>query len=120
MRIGFEYGSKGAVAVAKLHRKNEKLDIGTKKIDIADRKLDIDDLSQPTKVNIKKLLRAYSTRPFFKRKDVLAILDLSPTAASDLLTKMLFWGIIEPVKGHGKGACRFSCQGLELTTGTDN
>ena len=107
LRIGFEYGSKGAVAVAKLHRKNKNLDIETEKLDIADRKLDIDDLSQPTKVNIKKLLRAYSTRPFFKRKDVLAILDLSPTAASDLLAKMLSKGIIEPVKGHGKGACRF-------------
>ena len=107
LRIGFEYGSKGAVAVANLHRKNKKLDIETKKLDIADQKLDIDDLSQPTKVNIRKLLRAYSARPFFKRKDVLAILDLSPTAASDLLAKMLSKGIIEPVKGHGKGACRF-------------
>ena len=101
LRIGFEYGSKGAVAVANLHRKGEKLDIEHEK-------LDIDGLSQPTKANIKKLMKAYSKQPFFKRKDVLAILDLSPTAASDLLAKMLAHGIISQVKGHGKGAYRFN------------
>lgn len=100
LRIGFEYGSKGAVAVTNLHRKGEKLDIGTKKLDIGE-------LSRPTKANIKKLLGAYSIRPFFKRKDVLAVLDLSPTAASDLLAKMLSHGITELVNGHGKGAYRF-------------
>ena len=107
LRIGFEYGSKGAVAVSNLHRKGEKLDIGHEKLDIEHEKLDIDGLSQPTKANIKKLMNAYSMQPFFKRKDVLAILDLSPTAASDLLAKMLAHGIISPVKGHGKGAYRF-------------
>ena len=108
LRIGFEYGSRGAAAVTNLHRKDEKLDIGVGKLDIRAGKLDIGGFSQPTKVNIKKLLSAYSSRPFFKRKDVLAILDLSPTAASDLLAKMLSQGIIERVRGQGKGAYRFN------------
>ena len=60
-----------------------------------------------TTVNIKKLFSAYSDRSFFRRKDVLAVLDMSPTAASDLLEKMLSRRIIERIKGHGKGACRF-------------
>ena len=112
LRIGFEYGSKGAEAVASLHRRRmaelEKTDIQDGKLDISGKKLDIDGLSRPTLANIKKLFNAYSDRPFFRRKDVLAVLDMSPTAASDLLDKMLSRLIIERVKGHGKGACRFA------------
>ena len=111
LRIGFEYGSKGAAAVAGLHRmrmtKPEKPDIQNEKLDIEAEKLDMSGLSKPTIVNIKKLFSAYSDRSFFRRKDVLAVLDMSPTAASDLLEKMLSRRIIGRIKGHGKGACRF-------------
>lgn len=111
LRIGFEYGSKGALAVSGLHRNgngaSEKLDIESGKLDIGGEKLDIAGLSRPTADNIRKLTEAYAGKAFFKRKDVLAVLSLSPTAASDLLAKMLSLRIIEPVDGHGKGAYRF-------------
>ena len=87
--------------------KSEKPDIRNGKLDIEAEKLDMSGLSKPTIVNIKKLFSAYSDRSFFRRKDVLAVLDMSPTAASDLLEKMLSRRIIERIKGHGKGACRF-------------
>ena len=107
LRIGFEYGSKNAEKVSDLHRQNGKLDIQGGKLDVGGRKLDIDGFSAPTRVNIKKLVTAYGGEAFFRRKDVLRVLKLSPTAASDLLAKMLERQMIEPVKGHGKGAYRF-------------
>ena len=83
------------------------LDIGADKLDIDTEKLDIAGFSEPTRINIKKLFSAFVQRPFFKRKDALAVLDLSPTAVSDLLAKMYAHHIIEMVSGHGKGAYRF-------------
>lgn len=106
LRIGFEYESSNAEKVADMHRR-QKLDVGKSELDIDSEKLDIGGFSEPTRVNIKNLFSAFVQRPFFKRKDALTVLSLSPTAVSDLLAKMCTHRIIEPVKGHGKGAYRF-------------
>ena len=106
-RIVDEYGSSNAEKIAELHRR-QKLDVGADKLDIDTEKLDIASFSKPTRMNIKKLFSAFVQRPFFKRKDALAVLDLSPTAVSDLLAKMYAHHIIETVSGYGKGAYRFS------------
>jgi len=108
LRIGFEYGSPAAEAVSKLHRRPEKLDIGDGKLDIGHEKLDIDGLSAPTQANIKKLREAFGTVKFFKRADALKVLELTPTAVSNLLSRMNKLGLIAPVSGHGKGAWKVS------------
>jgi len=107
LRIGFEYGSPAGEAVSKLHRRPGKLDIGDGKLDIDREKLDIDGLSAPTQANIKKLREAFATVEFFKRADALKVLNLTPTAVSNLLSRMNQLGLIAPVSGHGKGAWRF-------------
>jgi len=106
LRIGFEYGSPAGNAVSKLHRSSKKLDIASKKLDIGLKKLDIGKLPAPTQANIKKLREAFAAVEFFKRADALKVLELTPTAVSNLLSRMDKLGLIAPVAGHGKGAWR--------------
>jgi len=119
LRIGFEYGSKGAQAVARLHRrsKGEKLDIGGTKLDIGSEKIDIGALSAPTLANIKKLHAEFGKSDYFKRSDALRVLSLTPTAVSNLLAKMHACGVVESVSGHGKGAWRFFVDGISAPRG---
>jgi len=110
IRIIDEYyeSSHAESAVSKLHRRPRKLDINGKKLDIGHKKLDIDGLSAPTQVNIKKLREAFAKVEFFKRADALKVLKLTPTAVSNLLSRMNQLGLIVPVSGRGKGAWRLA------------
>lgn len=110
LKIGFEYGSPGAKAVEGLHRHDRKLDIGDEKLDIGFKKLDIGALPAPTQANIKKLQKSFGAVAYFRRGDALKVLDLTPTAVSNLLAKMRAIGVIVAVAGHGKGAWRFNIQ----------
>lgn len=43
----------------------------------------------------------------FGRSDVMKVIDVKPSRASELLKDLEEHGIIEPVSGHGKGKHRF-------------
>ena len=63
--------------------------------------------SAKTERHIHLLFSRFGTSVVFGRKDVVALLTLSPAAASALLKKMLDHDVIEEVKGQGKGRYRF-------------
>ena len=89
-------------------KETEKPDIGTAKPDIEELKADIEKVFQPKTVsNILKLREAFPGQTIFGRSDVMGVIDIKPSRASDLLKDMVEHGIIEPVTGHGKGKYRF-------------
>ena len=86
----------------------EKPDIEMTKPDIEGRKADIEKLFQPkTESHILKLREAFPCGAIFGRSDVMKIIDIKPSRASELLKKLAEYGIIEPISGHGKGKYRF-------------
>jgi fido (protein-threonine AMPylation protein) len=86
----------------------EKPDIGAAKPDIEKFKADIEELFQPkTTSHILKPREAYPGQSIFGRSDVINVIEIKPSRASDLLKDMVEHGIIEPVTGHGKGKYRF-------------
>ncbi len=85
-----------------------KPDIETQKPDIDDLKPDIDKKFQPKIVNhIFKLQEAFPKQKVFGRSDVVKVIDIRESRASELLRTMMEHGIIEPVSGQGKGKYRF-------------
>lgn len=90
----------------------KKSDINDLKSDIETLKSDIDKIFQPkTARHILKLRETFLDRAFFGRSDMMKVIDLKPSRASDLIKEMIKHGIIEPVTGHGKGKYRFRQQG---------
>ena len=86
----------------------EKPDIEMIKPDIEGQKADIEKLFQPkTESHILKLCEAFPCGAIFGRSDVMKIIDIKPSRASELLKKLAEYGIIEPISGHGKGKYRF-------------
>lgn len=84
------------------------------KPDIENLKADIEKIFQPKTVShILKLRDAFSDQAYFGRSDVMKVIDLKPSRASDLIKEMAEHGIIEPVTGHGKGKYRFRQQGYD-------
>lgn len=99
-----------------------KADIGSKKVDIGPGKADIDaekadiksrldrlfpEASLKTKARMVSLYREFSSGRIFGRSEVERSTGLKSTRASELLKLMLDRGLIQPVKGHGKGKYRF-------------
>ena len=63
---------------------------------------------QPKTVShILKLREAFPGQTIFGRSDVMGVIDIKPSRASDFLKDMAEHGIIEPISGHGKGKYRF-------------
>lgn len=86
----------------------EKSDIKNTKPDIEALKPDIDKSFRPkTASHILKLREAFPVRTIFGRTDVMRVIDIKASRASDLLREMAECGIIESVSGHGKGKYRF-------------
>ena len=86
----------------------EKPDIESSKPDIENLKADIEKLFQPKTVrHILKLREAFPGQVIFGRSDVMRVIDLKSSRASDLLKEMADRSVIEPVTGHGKGKYRF-------------
>lgn len=86
----------------------EKPDIETAKPDIGEPKPDIEVVFQPKTVsNILKLREAFPGQTIFGRSDVMKVIDIKASRASDFLKDMVEHGVIEPVTGHGKGKYRF-------------
>ena len=89
-------------------KETEKPDIGAAKPDIEELKADIEKVFQTKTVsNILKLREAFPGQTIFGRSDVMGVIDIKPSRASDLLKDMAEHGIVEPVTGHGKGKYRF-------------
>ena len=87
---------------------SEKVDIGSEKADIGSKKVDIGSKFQPkTASHILKLREAFPSQAIFGRSDVMNVVDLKSSRASNLLREMLAQNVIEPVSGHGKGKYRF-------------
>ena len=81
------------------------------KPDIDALKPDIENSFRPkTASHILKLREAFSGQTIFGRSDVMLVIDIKASRASDLLKEMAEHGIIEPVSGHGKGKYRFRNQ----------
>ena len=81
---------------------------GIEKPDIDALKPDIENYFQPkTASHILKLRELFPGQTIFGRSDVMKVIDIKASRASDLLKGMAEHGIIEPVSGHGKGKYRF-------------
>ena len=97
--------------ISGMFKEMEKPDIGAAKPDIEKFKADIEELFQPkTTSHILKLREAFPGQSIFGRSDVMSVIEIKPSRASDLLKDMAEHGIIEPVTGHGKGKYRFKKQ----------
>ncbi len=89
-------------------KKDEKPDIETEKPDIDELKVDIERDFQPkTARHILMIREKFSNQMFFGRSDVMEVLDIKSSRASELLRKLVEFEIIEPVSGYGKGKYRF-------------
>lgn len=88
--------------------KTEKPDIETVKPDIDKIKADIKKKFQPKTVShILRLCETFQGQTIFGRSDVMKVIDIKPSRASELLRELTEYGIIEPVSGQGKGKYRF-------------
>ncbi len=88
--------------------KTEKPDIETVKPDIDKIKADIKKKFQPKTVShILRLCETFQGQTIFGRSDVMKVIDIKPSRASELLRELTEHGIIEPVSGQGKGKYRF-------------
>ena len=86
----------------------ETPDIKTSKPDIGALEANIETVFQPKTVShILKLRNAFPDQTIFGRSDVMGVIGIKPSRASDLLKKMVEHGVIERVPGHGKGKYRF-------------
>ncbi|MEE0037354.1 MAG: hypothetical protein UEU90_03735 [Lachnospiraceae bacterium] len=93
----------------------EKADIETGKADIGAEEADIDkwrvdmlpDISDKTVGHIEILFEKYGTREVFGRTGVESTTGLRSTRASELLKLLVERGLVENVKGQGKGKYRF-------------
>lgn len=83
----------------------------TKKPDIGVLKPDIEKIFKPkTASHILKLCEVFSNQKIFGRSDVMEVIGIRPSRASEFLKELTEYGIIEPVSGHGKGKYRFRAQ----------
>ena len=91
-------------------KETEKPDIEMQKPDIDGLKADIQNIFQSKTVsNILKLRETFPGQTIFGRSDVMKVIGIKTSRASELLKKMTEHGIIEPVAGNGKGKYRFLC-----------
>ena len=91
--------------IAKPDIQREKPDIEGQKPDI--QKLMTSGLSKKTASNAIELYNKFGIQTVFGRTEVIDVLGLSPSAASDLLKRLVSVGITESVSGLGKGKYRF-------------
>lgn len=95
-----------------------KPDIETAKPDIEKIRPNIDEaksdiqkkFSPKTAGHILRLRKEFPDLEIFGRADVIKVIDIKPSRASELLRDLTKLGIIEPVSGHGKGKYRFRRQ----------
>ena len=98
MHISGYFTEKVDIETKKVDIETEKVDIGTKKVDIGSLKF-----SKRTVHYIEILFDEYGYNRVFGRSDMMVLVGLKSSAVSNLISKLLEVGIIEPVTGHGKG-----------------
>lgn len=85
-----------------------KPDIETVKPDIEAMEVGIEKKFQSkTLSHILKLREAFTNQAVFGRSDVMRVIAIKSSRASELLAELVEKNIIEPVYGHGKGKYRF-------------
>ena len=85
-----------------------KADIGTEKAEIDKWRVDmLPDISDKTVGHIEILFEKYGTEEVFGRTGVESTTGLRSTRASELLKLLVERGLVENVKGQGKGKYRF-------------
>lgn len=86
----------------------EKPDISSRKPDIEPSKTDIEKAFLPKTANhILKLRESFPDGTIFGRSDVMEVIDIRTSRASELLKELSERDIIEAVSGYGKGKYRF-------------
>lgn len=106
--------------------KKEKPDIDFEKPDIESIKPDVnkpktdfpdevvfltsDKITSKTNVKISKLFDEFGYKKIFGRSDVINLLDIKSSRASELISDLKKYDLIEPVLGYGKGKYRFKKQ----------
>lgn len=107
------------IGLEKQDIESEKQDIGLEKQDIQEDAyfteerfpyeliLEENNIKGKTGKNMLNLYRAFQLEHIFSRQDVMDVLKITSSPASELIKKMKVCGIIEPVKGIGKGRYRF-------------
>ena len=91
----------------------KKVAFGEEKVDFEPEKVNFEVLleqahfSNVTKQRMRALYDSIGSSNIFTRKTILEIMNLSPTYASNLISKMKQIGIIEIVTGQGKGRYKF-------------
>ena len=91
----------------------KKQDIEGEKQDIQNKKQDIErivnaGIPKKSATNAVLLFEAFGFDRFFGRTEVVELLSLTPSPASELLRKLLAADILAPVNGMGKGKYRFN------------
>lgn len=76
-------------------KNSKKPDIETKKPDIK--------ISNILEKQIIMLKEHLNLEKYFSRKDIMNVLNIKSSRASEIINKLLEIKVIEPVKGHGKG-----------------
>ena len=109
MHISGYFTEKVDIETKKVDIETEKVDIETEKVDIGTKKVDIGSLkfSKRTVHYIEILFDEYGYNRVFGRSDMMVLVGLKSSAVSNLISKLLEVGIIEPVTGHGKGKYKF-------------
>lgn len=98
--------------ISRSFKKTGKPDIGAEKPDIEELKADIERMFQPKTVShILKLREAFPGQTIFGRSDMMSVIDIKSSRASDLLKELVEKEIIESVTGYGKGKYRFRLKG---------
>ena len=103
--IRFPFG-KQPIGTEKPHIGDEKQPIGAKKPHIEGLLSGLD-LTRPTEENILKLFQRFGEGEIFGRHEVRDTTGLQDRASSALIGQMLRHRLLDTVKGHGKGKCRF-------------
>lgn len=109
MHISGYFSEKVDIETKKVDIGTKKVDIETEKVDIGTKKVDIGSLkfSKRTVHYIEILFDEYGYNRVFGRSDMMVLVGLKSSAVSNLISKLLEVGIIEPVTGHGKGKYKF-------------
>ena len=92
----------------------EKVAVDGENVLIASEKLLIEaainslNANKNTKENVKKLFAYMSFDGVFGRNDIIGLVNISITAAGNLINKLKEAGLIEPIIGRGKGKYKFT------------
>ena len=93
----------------KLAVENEKLAIESEKLSFQNIKLAIESqtYNEPTKKNILKVYEEIETNQIFGAPEIERVLKCSASTAKNVMKKLRDMGVVEEVKGKGKGKYTF-------------